>query len=108
MPKDEFARLRLMLDSPDAGLTGAQLRELVGECGGCERIMNLRSKGHHGCPGKNVPAKIVPEEELFFLLDTTAGGEGLTKGQFQQCFAECVVCSLFFTRDAGHRHAHTD
>lgn len=108
MPKDEFSRLRLMLDSPDGGLTGAQLRELIGECNGCKRVMNLRTQGYHQCPGKKALPKDVPQKDLFFLLDTTAGGEGLTKRQFQQCFVECAHCYLFFTHDAGCRHVHTD
>lgn len=106
MSFEEFIRLRLQLDAGDGGLTRSQFRIMVGECGGCERFMLMRSKDHHRCPGKHVHPTSVPQNELFFLLDSTAGGAGLTRNQFQRLFAECVVCDLMFTREAACRHAH--
>lgn len=104
MPFEEFISLRLQLDSSDGGLTHSQFRTFVGECGGCERAMLMRSKDHHRCPGKNAPPTSVPENKLFSLLDSTAGGPGLTRNQFQRLFVECMVCDRMFTRDAASRH----
>lgn len=110
MSLDHFIRLRLQLDTSDQGLTSVQFRDMFGECGGCQRFMLMRSKDHHRCPGRNVVPQFTPEEELFPLLDSTAGGQGLTKYQFHHLFCSCVVpkCGLIFTRDAATYHSHID
>lgn len=110
MSFDHFIHLRIQLDTSDGGLTSAQFRDMFGECGGCERFMLMRSKDHHRCPGRNVVPEFVPEEKLFSLLDSTAGGQGLTTYQFHHLFCSCAVpeCGLIFTRDAASYHRHID
>lgn len=108
MAFEKFIQLRLQLDSSDGGLTLLQFRDMVGECGGCERAMLMRSKDHHRCPGKNALPTLVPAKELFSLLDSTAGGQGLTRNQFQHLFASCLYCNRIFTYDAAIHHTHID
>lgn len=110
MSFEEFIHLRVELDSSDGGLTSSQFRNMVGECGIWERIMLARSKDQHRCPGKtNAHPKFkVPEKKLFSLLDSTAGGQGITRNQFQYSFLSCITCRLVFTRAAACRHTHID
>lgn len=108
MAFDEFIALRGALDSPYRGLTWMQFQIMVGECTGCNRIMLMRSKDLHRCPGKNAPPTIASQDQLFDLLNSTAGGPGLTRDQYMQTFASCILCRHIFTRTAavGHRDCH--
>jgi hypothetical protein len=51
---------------------------------------------------------MVTEEKLFSLLDSTAGGQGITGNQFQQLFASCAFCKHIFTRKAASHHIHCE
>lgn len=104
MSFSDFVALRGALDSPYRGLTWIEFQIMVGECTGCNRIMLMRSKDHHRCRGKNAPPQLVSQGQLFGLLDSTAGGQGVTHKQYLQTFASCVLCQRIFTRTAAVRH----
>lgn len=103
----EFNHLKHRLEIGD-GLTPAEFRSLVGECGGCNRFMLIRSKEYHLCPGKGATPTFAPEDRLFRLLDCTAGGEGITKFQFYDLFISCSRCMRIFTRVPAVHHSHVD
>lgn len=106
MQLSDFVTLRVRLDSPDKGLTLKEFRDMHGQCTGCERFMMIRGKDHHRCPGKYILPQMVSDEQLFFLLDSTDGGRGLTANQFSYLFASCNICGHIFTRMAGVHHVH--
>lgn len=108
MPYEDFFNKKVKLHLPRGGLDSAQFQSMVGECEGCERIMWVRNKDHHRCPGKGARATIGPVKKLFSLLDCTSGGEGITKNQYERLFASCVECNLVFLRSAASQHRHTE
>lgn len=105
MAYEYFIRLRVQLNS-SGGLPKAQFRELIGKCRGCKRFMTTYGKDQHQCLGTNVFPMLAAEERLFFLLDSTVGGPGLTGVQLQHLFVSCPHCDLIFTRPAARQHAH--
>lgn len=107
MPYEDFFDQKVKLNLPRGGLGSAQFQSMIGECDGCERIMWIRNKDYHRCPGKNARATAGPAKKLFSLLDSTAGGEGITKNQYEHLFASCTECDLVFLRSAASRHNHT-
>lgn len=106
-PYDDFIRLKVALTS-DEGIISAQFRGMFGECEGCNRFMLMRGRDLHRCPGKHLLPKLMQEEQLFFSLDSIAGGEGLTRNQFRYLFPTCIICGLIFIRTVAHRHSHVD
>lgn len=51
---------------------------------------------------------LAAEDRLFILLDSTAGGQGLTGIQIRHLFVSCPLCDRIFTRPAARRHAHPE
>lgn len=103
---EDYIALRVQLDSSDDGLSQEQFRDMFGQCRGCGRFVMMRNKDHHRCPGKYGLSQLGSDEDLFFLLDSTAGGQGLTLGQFCYLFLSCISCGRVFTRGTGSRHVH--
>lgn len=108
MLSEEFTDQKIRLNLSRQGLTITQFLGMVGECEGCERIMWIRNKDYHRCPGKNSLPMLAPARKLFSLLDSTAGGEGITKNQYERLFASCIECGLVFLRTAAYRHSHSN
>lgn len=68
-----------------------------------------RSKDQHRCPGRNaLPTQVRDGRGLFSLLDSTGGGQGLTRIQLRRLFVRCPICKLVFTRSAATEHTHID
>lgn len=104
---NDYIQTRVRLDSSDGGLTINQFREFIQCCRGCKRFMMSRSKDQHRCPGRNaLPTQVQDGRGLFSLLDSTGGGQGLTKIQLRRLFVICPICKLVFTRSAATQHTH--
>lgn len=105
---EDFTDQKIQLDLSCGGLTLEQFLGMMGECKGCERIMWIRGKDHHRCPGKYAPPKLGPARKLFSLLDSTVGGCGITKNQYEHLFALCIQCNRVFLRTAAFQHSHSN
>lgn len=108
MPYEDFFNQKIQLSLSRRGLTLTQFLGMIGECEGCERIMWVRNKDYHRCQGKDTPATSAPARKLFSLLDSTAGGQGITKNQYEHLFASCIECDLVFLRAAAFQHSHSN
>lgn len=106
MSLEDLKRLKVQLVSPCGGLTEIQFLAMAGECKGCDRMMWVRTKDYHRCPGKGVRGTLAPMKELFSRLDCITGGQGITKLQYDHLFASCIKCSLVFLRSTASRHNH--
>lgn len=105
---EDFNSLKAQVDSPRAGLTLIQFCSMLGECEGCERIMWIRTKDFHRCPGKNARSELAPITKLLPRLDCVSGGQGVTKLQYEYLFSSCIQCGRIFSCAAAPRHHHSD
>lgn len=106
-PVEDFINQKIQLVLSRGGLTSIRFLSMIGECEGCGRVMWIRSKDYHRCPGGNTCPPLAPARKLFSLLDSAAGGQGITKNQYEHLFALCIECDLVFLRTAASRHSHS-
>lgn len=104
---EDFFNQKIQLNWSRRGLTSSQFLSMIGECEDCERLMWVRNKDYHRCPGKNAPPALAPAKKLFSLLDSTAGGSGITRNQYEHLFASCTRCDRIFLRSAASQHNHS-
>lgn len=104
----DLKKLKAHLCSPHGGLNEIQFLGMVGECKGCDRMMWVRTKDFHRCPGKGVRGMMAPMKEIFSRLDCCTGGLGITELQYDNLFASCTKCGLVFLRSAASRHRHSN